>query len=38
MCSSLGNLYAVQQGIGAAKGDDEAKAYIVKLMDQLDQV
>lgn len=32
------NMYAVQQGIGAAKNDPTSKAYLVHLMDQLDKM
>ena len=36
MC--IGQLYAVQQGISLAKGNESAKAYLVQLMDQLQDV
>lgn len=34
----LGTMYAVQQGIKVAKGDQGAKSYLGHLMDQLGQV
>ena len=34
----LAMMYAVQEGIGLSKSDNEAKAYVRNAMDQLDQV
>ena len=34
----IGKMYAVELGIGAAKGDQASKTYILGLMDELSQV